>query len=235
MRGVMGNLTKGGFFRERTAVLFFCIMYGVGFAGHAVSATRPLMRVLTPWVLLLLGGAAIAGPLREGGLRFFFWMAATYLATFFLEALGVATGLVFGGYEYGTVLGSHLFGVPPVIGFNWAVVVLGFALLARRIFPVNPSAASPGSGGMLRVLLLSLVTAAFATAFDFLLEPVAIGLGYWAWDGVAVPLQNYIAWFVIAFLSALGFFGTGQKVQSPVPVGYVLIQAVFFAGLGFLV
>ena len=50
---------------------------------------------------------------------------------------------------------------------------------------------------------LVLLAAALATAFDFLLEPVAVRLDYWRWRDGVIPLQNYVAWFLTAGLVAI--------------------------------
>jgi putative membrane protein len=63
-------------------------------------------------------------------------------------------------------------------------------------------------------------------------------LDYWTWAQVSIPLQNYIAWFVIAALSA-GAYGLMHKKAAEMPrvaeswlvSYYVGIQVVFFAVL----
>jgi hypothetical protein len=41
------------------------------------------------------------------------------------------------------------------------------------------------------------LVAAFGLLFDIIMEPVAIALDFWRWPMDIVPLQNYIAWFVL--------------------------------------
>ncbi|MBN1241482.1 MAG: carotenoid biosynthesis protein, partial [Spirochaetales bacterium] len=117
--------------------------------------------------------------------------------------------------------------VPVVIALNWVLVAHGAWALARRLVP-RSFAAVPAA-------------AAIATAFDWIMEPVAIRLGYWTWDGVDIPLQNYAAWFVISFAAtfarhfidrrsgarASGAFvaGTGDLLAF----AYLVVQAAFFA------
>ena len=57
------------------------------------------------------------------------------------EAVGVRTGAIFGAYSYGDVLGARLLAVPPVIGFNWTLTLLGALLLGRRCPPRRPGPA----------------------------------------------------------------------------------------------
>ena len=33
---------------------------------------------------------------------------------------------------------------------------------------------------------------------DIMIEPVAIELDFWQWEGGNIPLQNYLMWFIVA-------------------------------------
>jgi hypothetical protein len=68
---------------------------------------------------------------------------------------------------YGRGLGAPILGVPPLIGFNWALVCLGVLLWVapwaeERNFP-RP--------------VIALAVALLATGFDWVMEPVAMTLG----------------------------------------------------------
>lgn len=192
--------------------------FAVGLAGHLVPATRPLMIALTPWFLPLAGLSALwqAWP-DQHRLRLLVWVLLASLVTFALEVAGVATGLIFGQYAYGNTLGLQLSRVPLVIGLNWVLVILGFAgLLAGR----------PGArwwGGP--------AAAALATGFDWVMEPVAMKLDYWQWAGGEIPLQNYLAWFLIALVFATSFLQTGVRLKRQSLLVLALIELVFFAVL----
>ena len=202
--------------RDTWMILFFSIMYLVGAAGHAWDVTFPLMLQLTPWILLFLGLLVFLPVIQEGRWNVVAWALVVYLVTLSLEILGVKTGLVFGSYVYGESLGLSLLEVPLVIGFNWVLVVLG-AVLISRSWIKNPAAASLGA-------------AVLCVLFDYILEPVAISpaLDYWQWAGGDIPLQNYAAWFFIAFLAALAFNRWGLRVDRLVPRAYFGIQLLFF-------
>lgn len=219
-----------------SAAAFF---YITGLVAHAFPATRALAAPFAP-VLLLVFGALVFVPFMGaagGALRW--WAGITFLATFALEAAGVATGLIFGPYVYGPGLGPHILGVPPVIGFNWVLVVLacrGVAgMLLRR-----------GQGAGALPALRALLTGALCVAFDWVMEPVAVALDYWSWFGVPIPLQNYVAWFVIAAAAAgaLELLATRDSSRrgagSSLPsldsiVLYVGIQLLFFMGIRALI
>jgi bisanhydrobacterioruberin hydratase len=209
----MGSMQK----KERTVLLLVASFYCFGLVFHVIDLTFPWMLRLTPLVLAGIGALMIIPALREGGRKLVIWSVLLFLVTFVLEAVGTATGMIFGAYTYGTVLGPMLFDVPLIIGFNWTIIVMGVsAAVFARIS--NPLAGA-------------LLVAAVCTFFDFIMEPVAMALGYWNWSGGTIPLQNYAAWFLIAFAGALGWKIFGVRSSHPFPQWYVPVQLFFFLGL----
>jgi len=68
---------------------------------------------------------------------------------------------------------------------------------------------------------------------DLLIEPVAIELNFWRWTDVTVPLENYIAWFVLSTLFArLTAVGDARNPLSkwilPVLTGFFAILCIFY-------
>lgn len=207
--------------RPWPSFLILVVFYAVGVFGHLWAPTAGWMEVLTPWFLAAAGGVALASsasPLGRPGL--WAWLGSTLVVTFALEAVGVATGLVFGAYHYTAVLGTNLFGVPPVIGFNWVLVVLGVRSLVDRGGPTLPEAVKV------------VVVAALCVLFDAVLEPVAISHHYWVWAQGTPPWQNYLAWGLIA----AGAAWTAGRIPGPKihPAlgAYAGLQATFFVALG---
>lgn len=239
----------GGAFRKLLRVMevrpalgigLFAIFYGVGVVGHLLDDVRPTMLVITPYFLPAMGLLALSTLLVTAGgrgrSRFWIWAGATFIATWALEVLGVHTGIVFGEYVYGRGLGAPLLGVPPLIGFNWVLVCLGMLVwvtaaeawwAARR-----PEGGREGAG--VPRPILALAAAVLATGFDWVMEPVAMGLGYWSWAGGDIPLQNYAAWFAIALgasLTWLYLLPRGTRTATRLPAWHVLAQLLFFAAL----
>ena len=206
----------------RWAAAGYLLFFAFGSAGHYLAGTRDLMMSATPYFLLIFGISAMAALLLETAAQrrlagSVLWILATYVVTFLLEAIGVSTGSVFGAYLYGPTLGAAVLGVPLIIGFNWVLVVLGAALLSSRVTS--------------RPVFASLVTATMAVVFDAVLEPVAMGLDYWQWHDGIIPLQNYAAWFAIAFLAAYAFHRGKFAVTGTVPVAYLAGQFLFMLSL----
>jgi putative membrane protein len=202
---------------EAIATIGLLLVYAVGLAGHLLPALRGLMPALTPYVLLLGGLAAALPVFLEAGRGLWLWAAAVFALTFLLEAYGTATGRIFGPYTYGRTLGWRLLEVPVVIAFNWLLVILGFTQLVGRWLRSRAAAC--------------LLAALLASAFDLLLEPVAVRLDYWSWQAASIPLRNYLAWFLIALAAGLGFHLPGLSAPRTMAARYVLIQTAFFAGL----
>ncbi len=199
------------------AILLGCL-YLVGILSHLWPPTRALMAAMTPYFLLATGAAALILSLpKERRGAFLSWVLLSYIVTFALEAIGVATGKVFGAYDYGPVLGAHVLSVPPVIGFNWVMIILAFAGAFTRL-----------PGGRIYGPLLA---AAAATGFDWIMEPVAIGLGYWTWEGGDIPFQNYAAWFLIALAMSAAYALLGLKSRRRAPLILAGAQVAFFGVL----
>lgn len=195
-------------------LLFLIIMFSVGIVGHLIPSFRSLMIFLTPFTLLLTGVVTLLFSGLNENSKLLLWCLVVYAFTFTLEVVGVKTGYIFGSYYYGDVLGLKLFDVPLIIGFNWVVIILGADGIASRIHKSS--------------LQIALLTGTFAVLFDIMLEPVVIKLGYWNWDKGYIPLQNYYAWFGIAFFASL--FGSKLKLdlEDSLFIYYFLIQFTFF-------
>lgn len=214
--GVRARL-RGLFDHEGMLAWILGILYGVGVLGHLWATTRPFMLAITPAFLPLTGLLALSVAFRNGHRRLWIWGALTFAVTYGLEILGVRTGLVFGSYLYGTGMGPTVFGVPPLIGANWVLVCLG-ALRLVESFAVP--------------VWMKVGLAAFlALGFDWVMEPVAIELGYWAWSGGAIPIQNYLAWFSIALGAGIGYHAMGDRVRSRLPADLFWVQLGFFGAL----
>lgn len=131
---------------------------------------------------------------------------------FALEFIGVRTGFPFGSYSYTDVLGFRVAGVPLAIGAAWYVTTV----CARRI-------CQPASPQPLRTAFLAAI---LAVAFDITLEPVAWRIeGYWQWHGEQIPVQNYVAWFLISFVAVV-VLEYLEKANNRAPVTPIRLTAL---------
>ncbi len=138
---------------------------------------------------------------------------------FVIEVVGVKTGVLFGEYHYGSVLGFKVLGVPLVIGLNWLVLSLATHSI-MRVF-LNNRFSIICTASLLMVLL------------DLLIEPVAIKLGFWTWDSSFVPLQNYIMWFFSAFIMQYVLIKFNSSINYKLGLYVISSQLIFFIYLVF--
>jgi uncharacterized membrane protein len=134
-------------------------------------------------------------------------VAVTAGGGFAMEALGVATGVPFGTYDYTDALGPRVAGVPVVVPLAWTWMAWPAWLVAARL--VRPSAA--------RIAVAGLGLA----SWDLFLDPQMVAEGYWRWADPrpalpgepGVPLSNYAGWLAVAvvLVASLSRF-------APVPV-----------------
>ncbi|ADY14497.1 carotenoid biosynthesis protein [Sphaerochaeta globosa] len=202
---------------ERLIFLLLVPFYCIGILLHSIEATLPLMLLFTPYTIAATSILGFAFEIKARNRNLLIWAVVTLLVTLCLEIVGVATSLVFGAYTYGQTLGLKLLGVPLLIGINWTIIIMGIAQVAVRVLE--------------KPLLAAFATAIFTVVFDYVMEPVAIAFDYWTWAEGDIPLQNYIAWFCIAFVFALLFAQHKLTTTNKVPTLIVGIQFVFFTGL----
>ena len=213
--------------RGRMALGLAVLTHVAGLVGM-IWVDRSLFLAATPLNLTLM--AALLVWTFEGsrrslmqflGLAFGVGMAA--------EIIGVNTGLLFGQYAYGKVLGIGIAGVPLVIGLNWFAVVWGAASLSTYLLPVPDNR----SGKRLynrttQTILFVVVTSFLALGFDLLLEPAAVQLGFWTWSGGDIPFFNYACWLAISAGLALVLHRMGMRTIHRFAIQLFLIEALFF-------
>lgn len=198
-------------FFNKNFYLLLIVPYVVGLIGILLPVSRSLFLSLTPFNLIFSFILVIVEEskwLRYNILGLIFIL----LASFGLEYLGVTYGYVFGDYSYGKMLGYAYQGVPVIIAVNWVMLCVASRSLVNLVSQ--------------NAVLSSFLAAAVVTAYDYLLEPVAIRFGWWTWDNGSVPLFNYACWFVFSLIFQLTF----RKVPGVARRSYwmIFIQAAFF-------
>ncbi|MBX2927753.1 MAG: carotenoid biosynthesis protein [Saprospiraceae bacterium] len=206
---------------ERRFMAIMVFLYASGLVAHAVPSLRPLTAFTADVFLLGINGVLLWFIFRRNAdRRLWIWAAAAYLFTFAIEALGVATGAVFGAYTYGSGMKVQWLGVPLVIALNWTLLTLGVNDLAARLFR------SPW--------LIASAAAVLMAAYDWFIEPVAIALDYWTWAGGNIPLQNYLAWAAVAFVASVPLHLFRIRFRHPLLPVYLGVQLLYFIVLQFL-
>jgi bisanhydrobacterioruberin hydratase len=208
------------------AVLF----HTIGLAG-LLFFDRSFFLAATPFNLLL-SFALLVWTQTEKNRHFLLFMASCFIVGIAAEITGTNTGMLFGDYSYGNVLGFKFLKVPLLIGINWFVIIYccGISIHTLLIKLINRMAADTGKTPIaLKALSVIIDGATLAVFFDWLMEPVAVKLGYWVWNGDgSIPLFNYICWFMVSLLLLTVFHFAKFNKQNKFAVNLFLIQLMFF-------
>ncbi len=153
---------------------------------------RDLLTIVTVLAFFL---ASVSHALVHRGPR---WTALYVLVTaasgLLAEAVGTATGVPFGQYEYADSLGPKLLGVPVVIPLAWAMFAYPCLLVGQRLARTAVGAAVVGAAAL--------------ASWDLFLDPQMVEAGHWRFLDVQValpgapdiPISNYLGWFLVAAL-----------------------------------
>lgn len=204
--------------RANFSLIVLCIVYIVGILGIVINIDQRFI-YLTP-VNLLFSLLVVLLNHRNWQFKHVLFMLLCLCVGFFSEVIGVNTGLIFGEYSYGPVLGIKVWETPLIIGVNWLLLVYASNTLINHILP------------SLNTILKSILAAALMVILDIFIEPVAISMEFWDWEADFIPLQNYLAWFGIAFLLGLCFHFLVKDNRNIVAIGLFILQFLFFIILG---
>ncbi len=201
--------------KEKLAIVFLVIIYVVGFAGIGLKL-MPQLVYGTPINLLLSLAIVMLFDQHKASSLLWFGILVFTLG-YGIEVLGVQTGKIFGVYSYGDILGFKLWETPLMIGVNWLLLVIAAGNLVEQVLSKSS------------IYLKIAVAATLLLLLDLLIEPIAIQWTMWTWENVEVPLQNYIAWWLIA-AAMFGIYHQflGKRVNK-------VASAVFIIQLGFFV
>jgi len=184
----------------------------------------------TPFNLLLMAGLLLATH-RQRNRAFWLFVVVCVVVGIGVEVVGVNTGWLFGQYAYGQVLGYQWKGVPLLIGVNWFIAIYCCGITIHTLLQKLMTALGdlPASSKKIQALSVVVDGATLAVFFDWIMEPVAIKLGFWTWGGNgSVPSFNYICWFGISLLLMACFYYCNASKANKFAVHLLLIQIMFF-------
>jgi len=200
--------------KNTLASFILVVVYTVGIIGIRGNFDERFV-LLTPVNLLLSLGLIFW---THPGTYSPLWKLAVLCFTtgLLVEIAGVQTGLIFGDYQYGEVLGPKIWGTPLMIGVNWTMLVYGAGSTVNRLVPDQNIWIKAGLGAMLMTIL------------DVLIEPVAMNLNFWNWQDDIITLQNYFAWFFVALPLLASYFKLLGKTTNKVAILLFILQFIFF-------
>ena len=195
------------------------LFYFFGLLGMALPEYRDFFLPLTPLNLLLTLVVFYKMNNNFSG-KFLILSAIIFLIGFSVEAVGVATGVLFGNYEYGAPLGFKIFETPLMIGVNWLFLALSTYGIVQYFTK--------------KAILLILIPPLLMTGLDVLVEPIAIKLDFWSWENDIIPIQNYVMWFVTSSVihSVVYFFK--PTINAKISFVILIVQVLFFGVLNFV-
>jgi putative membrane protein len=200
----------------KIALFLLIAMHIAGLIGLLHPVSRAIFEQLIAFNLLVTSGIVFFFH-KEFNTSFFLFCTITLLAGYFVEVVGVQSGVIFGQYTYGAALGYKLLNVPLLIGLNWLVLIYCTNVIAHKL----------NSGKWVKAL----AGACLMVLLDFVIEPMAIRHGLWEWQHNQIPVRNYIGWFITSLLlSGLFHILNFNKNNHIAPVMYI-VQFLFFLGL----
>lgn len=200
---------------ETIGLAILIILYAVGIFGIGRPELRSQILMLTPVQLTLSFAIALWFDPKPNK-RLIIALLIAFGVGFGIEILGVATGVIFGEYQYGAPLGPQLWDTPIMIGVNWAMLVyLAFSTI-NLFF------------SRWKVLFKTIYASLTLVFFDYVMEPVAMELNFWNWSNDIIPFQNYIAWAVISFVLLYFFFSFLKSRTNKIAYALLIIQFIFF-------
>lgn len=199
-----------------TAIFILFLFHVSGVIAILFTPYRDLFLSLTPLNLLI--STFLVAKFHSGfsltQIKIFILVA---VLGFSVEALGVATGKIFGVYNYGPVLGWKVFETPLMIGVNWILLTYSMTYSWSRFLKNK--------------WILVLVSAICLVLFDLIIEPVAIFYNLWRWQTENVPLQNFIAWGMVAFVFCALITHCKKDSENKLAPYLMFIQIGFFTTL----
>ena len=149
------------------------------------------------FVPVLMGGFSLSHAIYKLGLRHALaFLALATLISLVFEAVGVATGAIYGPYHYAGGLGPKLFQVPVAVPMAWFMVIYPSYALANYL--ADGCVVSRSKPSLARLTGLAALSAMLMIAGDLAVDPQMVMYGHWVWhvEGAffGIPAQNFLGW-----------------------------------------
>lgn len=203
----------------RFVAIFFVVFYTVGILGLSFAFSFSYFVKLTP-LALLLSFVILLFYHKHFTIKTGLIFSLIFLIGFGIELLGVHTKMIFGSYSYGDSLGLKILDTPLIIGVNWLLLVY----LANSVLDKLKLKAA------IKIFLAALIL----LTYDLILEQVAPLIHMWSWESDTVPLQNYLAWFVLALIFSALLSWSKVNLKNRIAPVILICQSLFFILLLFI-
>lgn len=221
--------------KNNIAVFVALLFHICGAIGILFSPYKNWFISNTSLNLLLMAGLLI---FTQPSYKNWFWgfTIITAIVGFGVEVIGVNTGILFGNYSYGSLMGAKLFGVPLLIGVQWFVTVYCCGVIMQYVnnwtkLKISNAEIDTKTTDKIQSISLVVDAALLATFFDYIMEPVAQKLGYWQWEKNEVPFFNYTCWFLISAVLLFLLTKLSFNKLNQFAIHLFIIQLLFFIAL----
>lgn len=164
--------------------ILLVVFYLVGIIGIYVTTFREQIFGLTPWILISNFVLVILFHQQKIYFRTILVFLTIFVSGIIIEIIGVSTHSVFGQYYYGDNLGVKIMETPVIIGLNWLLLTYLSSSVLEKV-QIN---------SFLKVLLGAFVM----ILYDLVLEQIASYTDMWYWQNDAIPVKNYLVWFLLS-------------------------------------
>ncbi|MDC1068866.1 carotenoid biosynthesis protein [Candidatus Kapabacteria bacterium] len=168
----------------KNKIFWYYFLLIAGGLWNYLGLFSDIMELSSGFVMIIICLIAITEVNVSDKIKLYFISTFIFITSMIFEYIGLNTGYLFGNYSYSTLLKPQVLGLPLAIGSAW----LSTFLISTTIISSRKS------------LVFIIFGSLLMTTFDFFLEPAAIKLNYWTWEGVSIPTSNYITWFTISLL-----------------------------------
>lgn len=186
-----------------TLFLIVLLSTYLNFAWDAAGLTSPFYYNMIMGAIFTLF-ALLHGDTYIGRRSVIVLAALTFVISFIMEYAGVKTGLIFGEYHYGDILGPKALETVP-----WLIPMSWFMFLYVSTISVD-AAFGRSYAGWAAPFLFAMLDSIAMTALDILIDPIWVTRGTWVWTAVhnlsagsvfyGIPTQNYFGWLLTTMM-----------------------------------
>ncbi len=199
-----------------TAGWIIAAVYISGVIGLLFPQTASIVKLLI-WPVLLFTCFVLLSFHKKWTREFVFSVFLISSCGFLIEVAGVKTGYIFGYFQYGSSLGFKLWEVPLIMMAYWFTTIY----ISRQVAEMIAK----------DIFLISVLAASLMVLLDYFLEPFAVKYGLWSWNGGAVPVHNYIGWFISGLLMQYLYCKSIKIPANKLSLVIYLVQLGFFIAL----
>jgi uncharacterized membrane protein len=202
--------------KPQQVVAVLILYFAVGLGLFMIPATRILFSRLTPLSLIMSFAAVLVFQITWNW-KLSLAFILVFLSAILVELIGVQTGLLFGSYQYGDVLGPKVYDTPFIIGLNWLILIYCTSAIMNKLTGRKWISILMGSGLMV--------------VYDLVLEYVAPVMDMWSWETRYPGFRNFGMWFLVSVAFHSLFQLLGLNIENKPARFLFLIQLLFFCGI----